>query len=101
MRLALWLGTIARKTKGHPCFEEFQNFHFSYERLLCGEGACSRWGAKRPQEPVTVIFLEAHLCLDGGCCAAQREQARSPQQAHSAKVWRGSNGGDVFQRSFN
>ncbi|PNB75127.1 hypothetical protein C1X64_05730 [Pseudomonas sp. GW456-E7] len=32
---------------------------------FCGEGACSRWVAKRPQKK--------------GCCAAQREQAPSPQ----------------------
>ncbi len=31
---------------------------------ICGEGACSRWVAKRPQK--------------GDCCAVQREQAPSP-----------------------
>jgi len=44
-----------------------------------GEGACSRWAAKRPPIPVTVEYQGHRDYLIGACCAVEREQAPSPQ----------------------
>ena len=41
-----------------------------WELVRCGEQACLRWGAKRPQKA-------------GSSYAVEREQATSPQQARS------------------
>ncbi len=47
-----------------------------------GEGACPRWGAKRPP-----AFLQSHrMCRFGDCCAAERGQAPSPQVSASLRA---------------
>ncbi|MFS2096137.1 hypothetical protein ACCC96_24320, partial [Pseudomonas sp. Pseusp11] len=44
---------------------------------LCGEGACSRWAAKRPPS-----FFQSNLIARFcDCSAAEREQAPSPQKS--------------------
>ena len=43
-----------------------------------GERACSRWGAKRPQQQ-RLHSSDVPRCQVWGCCAAQREQAPSPR----------------------
>jgi len=51
-----------------------QNDEFG--RMIRGEGACSRWVAKRP--PATYPDTPHWQVCD--CCAAEREQAPSPQK---------------------
>ena len=48
---------------------------------FCGEGACSRWAAKRPQNHSTQLHQVDRMYRVYDCCAAEREQAPSPQGA--------------------
>ena len=45
----------------------------------CGEGACPRWGAKRPQAASTVRLMNLSAFM-GDCYAVERGQAPSPQK---------------------
>ncbi|VVM46794.1 hypothetical protein PS659_00578 [Pseudomonas fluorescens] len=45
----------------------------------CGEGACPRWGAKRPQNPDTMLLQKSPEFRFCGRCATERGQAPSPQ----------------------
>ncbi len=47
---------------------------------FCGEGACSRWAAKRPQKPINSVYQVKRDCRIYDCFAAEREQAPSPQK---------------------
>ncbi len=46
--------------------------------MLCGKGIYPRWAAKRPQQQ-RLNLSDAPRCQVWVCCAAQREQAPSPQ----------------------
>jgi glutamate/aspartate transport system ATP-binding protein len=49
----------------------------------CGEGACSRWVAQRPQNLQMPVHLTLRICRFCDCFAAEREQAPSPQVLRS------------------
>ncbi len=50
----------------------------------CGEGACSRW----PAQQASALLQANRIVRFYGCCAAEREQAPSPQGAGVIVEWK-------------
>ncbi|MGF6329946.1 hypothetical protein ABH909_002824 [Pseudomonas sp. BS3782 TE3695] len=50
-----------------------------WQGSFCGEGACSRWVAQQPYAVIAVRLKQSVLWFHD-CCAAEREQAPSPQK---------------------